>query len=219
MFGVFVLAPINYLRADVEVMLWLSIALWAFARAEKTGVQRWHLAIGFAVGFSLDGHPNAYRLAITFAVVYMVDYAIELVNRRRFSFPLRLVYLLIGIRGGVGVYVALYAILAPDTFLRRVGAAELTFNPAWLLDGWAVQFASALQNGALLIGAAVVGGVVSLRHHQAVDRLLLLILFVSTGVLATTYGYYRDYYFIRHAACLALVGCRRLQLIGKLSDR
>jgi hypothetical protein len=56
-----------------------------------------HLVVGLLVGFSLDGHPNAYRFSLAFGTAYVFEYILVLSQGRRFVIYWPLVYLTIAI--------------------------------------------------------------------------------------------------------------------------
>jgi hypothetical protein len=202
----FVLLGVNYLRADVEVALWLSLAFWAYALAAHTGRKWWHYVVGLAVGFSLDGHPNSYRFALAFAVAYGIDYLLECRSRRSFVFSHPVFYVLGGLLSGGILYILLYSTLASGSFFSRVQSFQLTLNFSQLITQLGEQLNSAIRNAALFFGLVAVGVVISLRRRYALDRLLVLVLVISALVLALIYGYYRDYYFVHLLPVYVLFG-------------
>jgi hypothetical protein len=194
--GAIVVLASNYMRADIEVALWLGLGLWFFALAYTRNQPRWHILVGLAVGFSADGHPNAYRFIAAFAVAYVPDYLVQMRAARRWIWPTSLIYLTGGAFAGLLVYIGLYTILAPTSFGGRINTIQILFNGRALFTQAVAQFSSALQHGSLLVGLALFGAAVSLIQHNTFDRLLIVVPIVSGIVLAVLYGYYRDYYFV-----------------------
>lgn len=202
--GAFAFIANNYLRADIGVALALSIAFYGFVLAQKTGRDWLHLLVGFALGFSLDGHPNAYRFCIAFGVAYLVEAVLHVRQRRCLGVYWPFVYLVAGGALGFLAYFALYATITVR-FLEMARTPSLALNlpgaPGVLLD----QFVSALLRAPALTGAAALGAVVALRRRNSLDRLLLAVGTVGPSVLALHYGYYRDYYLTQLIPVLALL--------------
>ncbi len=202
--GAFALLINNYLRADIGVAVALAIAFCCFALAQKKGWDWPHLLVGFAVGFGLDGHPNAYRFGLAFGIAYLLDYGLLVRERRRFFVYRPFFYLVAGGLMGFGAYFALYATIT-ERFLIYARAPFWSFDllaaPAVLLE----QFNSALRLAPALFGAAALGVVVALRRRNALDRLLLVVVVVSPLTLAVLYSYYRDYYLVHLLPTLVLL--------------
>jgi hypothetical protein len=197
---------LNYLRQDAEVALFLGIAFYCFALAERTGRNWLHFLVGLALGLSLDGHPNAYRFCLAFGAAYLLEYALLLRERRRFTLYWPLIGLMAGGVLGVGAYVLFYSKVTVNFGSFASGgplfSLHLADSPAVLLD----QFNQALRATPLLLGAAAVGGVAAWRRHTRFDRLLLVVVTGSVLIIATLYGYTRVYYLVHLVIPLALLG-------------
>ena len=200
----FPLLVINYLRADVEVALWLSLAIWAFAKASQTKQQRWHLVVGLVVGFSLDGHPNAYRFIGAFAAAYLLDYLVKAWKRRMLRVQHPVFLLSVGLALGLFGYIALYSVLAPDAFFSRLNSTGVGLNFGAVGTELATQFSDLLRNAPLLFTAAVFGVALVVRRRTALGRLSITVLVISTLWLSIGYGYYRTYY-LAHSIPLYIV--------------
>jgi hypothetical protein len=194
----------NYLRTDIGVALFLSIAFYCFTFALRKAVSWPHLLVGLAVGLSLDGHPNAYRFGLGFGLAYLIEYALQLIRSRRFFIYWPLVYLILGGLAGVGAYFLFYSLIT--TYFASVTQAArfaFSFNTAW--DILVEQVNNALRTTPLLLGAALIGIVVAARHRTPFDRLLLIVLVTSIMSIAILYGYTRSYYLIHNIVPLALL--------------
>jgi hypothetical protein len=204
--GGFAFLFLNYLRQDVEVALFLGIAFYCFALAERGGRNWPHLLVGLALGLSLDGHPNAYRFSLAFGAAYLLEYALLLREKRRFTLYWPLVYLVVGGVLGVGAYVLFYSkITANFGSVASSGARfalHLSDAPGVLLD----QFNQALRTTPLLLGAALAGAWAALGRRTRFDRLLLMVISVSVLIIAGVYGYTRVYYLGHLVIPLALLG-------------
>ncbi len=203
--GALALLVTNYLRTDIGIVLCLSAAFYFFSVAHHTG-QNWpHLLVGLLVGFSLDGHPNAYRFSLAFGVAYLVEYGLLVWQRRRFFIYWPLVYLTVGGALGVGAYFALYRILTPEAFMGRVQSSLVKFRPHLIAPLLFEQFHSALQYAPLLLGAAALGIIPSLRRGTPLQRLAVIVLLASAVIFAASYPFYRDYYLVHSLIPLALL--------------
>ncbi|MCZ7542029.1 MAG: hypothetical protein M5R40_00115 [Anaerolineae bacterium] len=220
--GAYALSATNVLRADIGAIFWLAVALLGFVLAVWRGRPWLHLVVGYALGLALDGHPNAYRFGLAFALAYALDYGLLLRERRRFFVYWPLVYLAVGGALGFLTYFLIFATVT-HRFLDYAGdpffGADLAALPGVLLE----QLTSALRLTPLLLGAAVAGIVAALwrrrtlwrprRKRRALDRLLLVALGVSALALASLYGYYRDYYLVQSIPLLALAAANFMRAV------
>lgn len=189
--GAFALVPLNLLRQDVSVAVYLALALLAYGVAVERARPPLHLVVGFLVAFATDGHPNAYRFSLAFGAAYLLEWALLWrAGGRVVYWPL--LYLVVGGVLGVASYVGLYAWLGDD-FLTLAASPVLTPTAAPPLV-FLEQLTVAVAQTPLLFGAAALGLVVGLRAGQPLTRLVAVVLLVNMGVLAALYGYYRAYY-------------------------
>ena len=194
----------NYLRTDIGVALFLSVAFYFYTLAQRKEVNWPHLWVGLAVGLSLDGHPNAYRFGMGFGLAYGIEYMLQLARQRRFFIYWPIVYLVIGGLTGVGAYFLFYSVITTYfTSVAQTAKFAFSFNKAW--DVLIEQFNTALRTTPLLLGAALLGIVVAVRRHTAFDRLLVTVLVTSVASIAILYGYTRSYYLIHNIVPLVLL--------------
>lgn len=186
----------NFFRADVEVAFWLAVALWVLWREAQTGHVLWALLAGWAVGFSLDGHPTAYRFIIVLLAYEAISWLILCVRAHRLVLKHRVFAMGIGALLGACSYVLLYSALAPDAFGRRIGEASIGMGLDNLLTLLQAQVISALGNWTLLLGMVGLGVVVALRGGGHWEQRLVFVALGSMFVFGLTYDYYRDYYAV-----------------------
>jgi hypothetical protein len=213
--GAVVLLAGNYFRADIEVALWLSIAFWAIWRAELTGRKGWYCLAGLAIGFSVDGHPNAYRFAVVFVLLAGVDWLVSCIRQRKIQFNHAVFYVFFGAVLGVAAYIALYSALAPTAFGARAGSAQIGLYFAAFPVRLQEQFLSLLHNGGLLMGLALLAMTLTWKANGNHSRLPVWVWLGSSVVLALTYGYYRDYYFVHLFPVYALLAGAALDAFEK----
>ncbi len=194
----------NYLRNDIIVALFLALAFYFYTLAERKQIQWLHLLVGLAVGLSLDGHPNAYRFSLGFGLAYVIEYALQLRQRRQFFIYWPLLYLAVGGAAGVGAYFFFYSLITSYfSSLAQSARFAFSFDKAW--DVLVSQFNTALQTTPLLLGAALLGIVVALRRRTPFERLLLSVLGVSLLSIAILYGYTRSYYLVHNLTPMLLL--------------
>ncbi len=200
--GAFALVPLNLLRQDVSVALYLALALLAYTVAQDRQWPAYHFVVGFMVAFATDGHPNAYRFSLAFGAAYLLEWVLLWRNQGRlFYWPL--LYLLIGGVAGVASYVGLYAWLG-DSFLNLASSPVLepTAPPHLVfLD----QITVAIQQTPLLFGVALLGLIAGIWQNQPLTRLIAVVLLVNMIVLAILFGYYRAYYVAQSVGLYALL--------------
>ena len=208
----------NYLRTDIGVAFFIALAFLLYILAERKRITWLHILVGITVGISMDGHPNAYRFGLGFGLAYIVEYALQLFQRRRFFIDWRVIYLMMGGLIGVGAYFFFYSHIT-TYFTSAAGAARfaLSFDKAW--DILVNQFNTALRTTPLLIGGALVGIVIAVRRHSSFDRLLLIVLVVSMLSIAILYGYTRTYYLIHNLVPLILLSAGAFWSLEQLSTK
>lgn len=194
----------NTLRTDTGVALMLAMAFCLFTVAQSRKHPAWHVLVGLAVAWSMDGHPNAYRFSLGFGLAYIIEYALQLKARRRFFIYWPIIGLMIGGVVGVGSYYWFYA--SQSAYFAQV-AQSAGFAFAWDKVGEILleQFNVALRMTPLLLGGAVIGVIIAGRRRSALDRLLLSVLFVSLFSIALLYGYSRTYYMIHNIVPMLLL--------------
>lgn len=200
--GVFALVPLNLLRQDVSVALYLGIALLVWVIAEKRQRHWLHVIVGFFVAFATDGHPNAYRFSFAFGAAYLLEYALILREQRRFVWYPPLLYLVVGGVLGVAAYVGLYVTLTDD-FLKLASdpLLESLSPPRVVLD----QMVMSIRSAPILFGTAMIGLVVGVRSSSRFTRLLLVVQVVNVLIIALFYGYYRTYYVAQSIGLFVLM--------------
>lgn len=201
--GAVALLPLNLLRQDVSVALYLAIALWVYVLAQESERHALHIIVGFFVAFSTDGHPNAYRFSFAFGAAYALEWGILLWQEKRWRWYPPLLYLIVGGVTGVATYVGLYVTLTDD-FLKMAASPFLDATKApylILLD----QFIEPLRSTPQLFGAAMIGLAVGLRAKQPLMRLLLMVFVVNMSIIAVLYGYYRTYYVAQSVGLFVLM--------------
>ncbi len=206
--GVFALAPLNFLRQDVSVALYLALALWAYVVATDRDEARRHVLVGFLVAFAIDGHPNAYRFSFAFGAAYLLEWALLWRARGQFVFYRPIAYLILGGVMGVGAYIGLYTALGDD-LLTLAGSPFLAPTkppPLVLLD----QIIEPLYYTPIVFGAAGFGLVVGLQRGDRLVRLLAVVLLVNMLIIATLYGYYRFYYVMQSLSLFVLLAAALL---------
>src|SRR5258706_4599438 len=88
--------------------------------------------VGITVGLSLDGHPNAYRFSFGFGLAYMLEYGLQLIQRRRFFIYWPLLYLMLGGAVGVGAYYFFYShITTSFSSYAQSARFAFSFDKAW----------------------------------------------------------------------------------------
>lgn len=195
------LLPLNLLRQDVSVSLYLSVALALYVLATQ-GERHWlHVGVGFFVAFATDGHPNAYRFSFAFGAAYALEWALLLWQERRWYPPIFL--LALGGIIGLSVYITLYATLTED-FLKLaaspiLGATEPFYRVIF------TQMVENVRNVPLLFGAALVGLIIGLRAPTPITRLLAVVLAVNVVLMAALNGYYRTYYIAQNISSYVLL--------------
>lgn len=192
--GMLAALNLNVYRQDVGVALLIATGLLFLSLAHLQMRAIYHLLIGLAFGFSLDGHPNAYRFSAGIGVAYLVELAAIRLNTRRWQFT-PLLLLIAGGLAGVGLYIGLWT-LGSDHFLDAASRPNFQFN---LLNAFAVisdYLLSALDLIPLLSLTTVIGLVAVWRHGTPFEHKIAIIFVVSTIVLAIVFGYVRTYYLI-----------------------
>jgi len=176
--------------------LYIGIALWCFTYAQSSGRHWPHLLVGFAAGFSLDGHPNAYRFLPAFFLAYVVEYVIEAKAKKHLFIDRRLFYLVAGGLTGLMAYVGLYGFIDPTGFFGQAKSAGWFSHwfdaPAML---WA-QIDVAIRTAPLLFGMALIGLYRALQQPSPLERFVILVgLFtIVIFALSNPTGTFRDYY-------------------------
>lgn len=226
--GLSALIAMNYLRADVGVGLFLAIAFYYFTLAEygRDGTPRqgqilFHLVAGIAVGFSLDGHPSAYRFVIAFGLAYLLEYVVLVRERRRIVMPWAQLLFGVGAAFGLGAYILLYSALAPETFLSNLQNPNIMgeFSLPRAFDLLIAQFNALLANMPVLLGCGLLGMIVALRGRGPMNRLLVIVLVSNVLIFALTYTYHRDYYTLHNLAALALLGAAGFSALQAEQER
>jgi hypothetical protein len=211
--AVFVILTNNVLRADIGVAFFLSVAFYMYGLAHRTQRQWLHLIVGLAIALSLDGHPNAYRFIVAFALSYLVEFAQALRSQRWYVVCKPLVYLLTGQVIGVIIYVSLYVFLEPIGFIQHLTQSSTTINignvPYLLFE----QFSSFLRNAPLLFGCAFLGVIFGFQRWNPLDRLLIIVAVTSLLIFASTYNLYRSYYLLQSITLLALLAAGLINAI------
>lgn len=203
--GAVALLPLNLLRQDVSVALYLAIALWLYHHAQTTQRSAWHIAVGFFVAFATDGHPNAYRFSFAFGAAYLLTWALQIYEARAWRWYPPVFYLAVGGVLGVLAYVGLYVWLTDD-FLKLAASPFLdaTKPPHLvLLD----QFIEPLRSTPHLFGAAIAGLWLGWhgRDRKPMLRLLTVVWVVNMAIIAVLYGYYRTYYVAQSVGLFVLM--------------
>ena len=199
---------LNVLRQDIEVALFLALALWVWGMAECTGRKPLHVLVGFFAAFAIDGHPNAYRFSLGFGAAYVLDAALAIWDARRArrawqAEVIPLMYLIVGGVAGVAAYIGLYTWIGKDL----LAAAQDPFLPIdrpptlIVLDQLRENLIAAPQ----LFGAAVLGAALGVWQRDRFARRITVILVVSAAVIALLYGYYRPYYVAQTLGLLAIL--------------
>jgi len=176
--------------------LYIGIALWSFSYAERSGRHWLHLLVGFAAGFSLDGHPNAYRFLPAFFLAYVIEYMVEVKSKKHLFIDRRLLYLVAGGLTGLTVYVGLYGLIDPTGFFGQAKGAGWFSHwldaPAML---WA-QIDVVIRTAPLLFGLALIGLYRALQQPSPLERLVILVGLFTIIIFAVSNptGTFRDYY-------------------------
>ena len=186
------LPPINFLRADVALLVYLGLAFYSFSLARPDALH-WHLIAGVATGFALDGHPNSYRFPLAFAVAYAVIYGRGFFRQRNYR---PIVLLGLGQAIGLTLYVGLYGSIASSLFFDRASHAAFALDLVALPRVWVEQFLSALRGAPLLFGLAIAGIPAAVERRSDLNRLVLIVVLVAPVALGVLYGYYSRYYLL-----------------------
>lgn len=211
--GMFGFVSINYLFRDIETAVLLAAAYAAFVAADRSGKSWLHLLAGLAVGFSVDGHPVAYRFGVAFAAAYALEWARLMVRQRRWVFYPPLAYLVIGGAISLGLYVGFYRATNADFVEQSSGSPFFLQSPA---SAWRIlreQFDSALIDLPLVLGLSVFGMVAVGRQNTRLDRLLLLSVIGAALILAALYERHRQYYLMHSLVPLTLAGAAGLHWV------
>lgn len=212
----------NYLRADVSVSVYIAIALFAFFQAGQKAQNRYHFIVGLASGFALDGHPNAYRFIIAFALFYGLEYGLPALRQRKFGQMPPLLLLLAGQITGIAAYLGLYTLIAPDSFWAAFNAPgeSFVFSIPHALTLFADQLIATLLNVPVLFAGAVFGAILCFRSGSRFERLLGFVFVATPLIFALTYGYFRTYYLTESISLwAALCGVAVYRFQPYLKDR
>jgi len=211
--GMFGFVSINYLFRDIETAVFLAAAYAMVVAAERSGKAWLHLLTGLAVGFSVDGHPVAYRFGAAFGVAYVLEWARLMYRQRRWVIYPPLLYLFIGGVISVGLYVGFYRTTNASFVEQSSGSPFFLQSPA---SAWQIlrdQFDSALIDVPLILGLGIFGMAAVGKQNNKLDRLLLMSVTGAALILAVLYERHRQYYLMHSLVPLTLVGAAGLHRV------
>lgn len=205
--GLFGVIYLNVLRQDILVGLYVAVGLLLYVIAIERGRVWLHLLVGLVIGFSVDGHPLAYRIGLGFGAAYAVEYGLRMWRERRFVMWTPFYLLAVGgVAGAVG-YLLLYRAITP-----AIGNLAQTspFTVGWHGVNIGNQINDALQRLPLLVGVAGMGTVIAARQNTPLARLLLSVLVLSVAIFLTLYPIFRWYYLAHLLPVLMLLAAAAL---------
>ncbi len=208
--GLYGFVTINYLYPDVEIAVLLAAAFGLFVLAETTGKAWLHLFVGILLGLSVDGHPVAYRLGITFGAAYLLEWAILLRRERKWRVYRPAIYLALGGALGFGMFISFYLITNPYFAQLASGSPFFPHDLQTTFQILLSQFDSAITDVPLLLGMGLLGAVSVLRRNGRFERLLLISFFGAALILALIYERHRPYYLMHSLAPLSLLAAAGL---------
>lgn len=192
--GMLAALSLNVYRQDVEVGLMIALGLLVLSLVHRPTRAFYHVLIGLAFGFSLDGHPNAYRFSAGIGVAYLVEIAATYLRTRRWHLT-PVLLLVLGGAAGAGLYLALWT-FGSDTFLDAASEPNFQMNLSGALVVIGEYLRSALDLIPLLTLTTCVGLVAVWRSGTPFEQNIAIIFVVSLAVLGVVFGYVRTYYLI-----------------------
>jgi PAS domain-containing protein len=208
--GLFGVIYLNVLRQDILVGLYVAVGLLLYGVAERRGWVWLHLLVGLVIGFSVDGHPLAYRIGVGFGVAYALEYGLRMWQARRFVVWAPFYLLAAGGLSGAAAYLMLYRAITPH--ISNLAQTQ-PFTMGWHGVNLYNQLNEALQRLPLLAGVAGMGAVLAARRNTAFERLLLSVSVVSVLVFLTLYPIFRWYYLAHLLPVLMLLAAGALRAL------
>lgn len=213
--SVYVILVINFLRSDIGVAFYLALAFFIFVLAQRSGRIGLHAMVGFIVGFSMDGHPSAFRFIAAFAAAYALEYGIALWKRKRFFIYWPFVALILGEAAGLAAYIGVYLLIEPESFLLNLRQPSVSPDFWRIPNILVLQFNAALQNAPILLGTALLGVFIAIQRRTPIDRLLVVVLMVSVIIYGFFFGLHRDYYTLHVLPLLVLLAAGMFDKLQK----
>jgi hypothetical protein len=219
-FALFLIVPVAYVRPDFFVGVMLSVAIYVYLRAQTTRRPWLHYLAGLCVAVAGEGHPLAYRFGLTFALLYGLRWLYEMWKTRRLFIDGRVFALGLGGLTGMMIYLSIHILPGLDQGLHfaknysPIGRTIQDQIDAALgmvqqqLDIW-------ISSSPFEFIFVIVGAAWAIVKFEDSDKLLLALLFVSEGLMLTTYGYYRPFYQVHFLPIFALLAGR---VVANLTD-
>jgi hypothetical protein len=221
--ALFLLPPTAYVRPDVFVGVMLSAALYVYLRAQTTRRPWMHFLTGLCIALGGEGHPLAYRFGIAVTLIYVVRWAYEMRQTRRFFIDGRLFALGLGGTTGMLIYLSIH--ILPNLtqglhFAKNYSPLGDNITDRWEAAKYllTLQFEVWVETSPLELVFVALGLALAIYELNQGDRLLLTLLLVSEGLMLATYSYYRPFYQVHFLPIFALLGGRLLANLTNWRD-